>query len=188
MPSVHALITQIDNLMHLYPVPQNKQRIRNIGPSPMMKYPCGFFDGAAAGNIGGVGFVIHLNDDYCISFSLGCGSSSNTRAELLALWAILRVSKLMGLPMHSICGDSLVIISWLNRLATLNVPSLNHWCDDIHSMLLFAPHVIFKHIYHEHNTRADGLSKQALKMDMGVGFFSESLDGMIIDHGHFNLF
>ena len=132
--------------------------------------------------------MIHLNVDYCISFSLGCGSNSNTRAELLALWAILRVSELMGLPMHSIFGDSLVIISWLNRLATLNVPSLNHWCDDIRSMLLSAPHVIFKHIYREHNSQADGLSKQALKMDMVFGIFSESLDGMIIDHGQFRLF
>ena len=100
----------------------------------------------------------------------------------------MRVSKLMGLPMHSIFGDLLVIISWLNRLTTLNVPSLSHWCDDIRSMLLSAPHVIFKHIYHEHNTQADGLSKQDLKMDMGFGFFSESLDGKIIDHGHFMLF
>ena len=98
---------------------------------------------------------------------MGCGSNSNTRAELLALWAILRVSKLMGLPMHTIFGDSLVIISWLNRLASLNVPSLNHWCDDIRSMLLHAPHVIFKHIYREHNSMADGLSKQDLKLDMG---------------------
>ena len=112
----------------------------------------------------------------------------NTRAELLAIWAILRVSKLMGLPMHSIIGDSLVIISWLNRLATLNVPSLNHWCDDIHAMLLSSPHVIFKHIYRENKLRHDGLSKQALKMDMGFGILSESLHGMIIDHGQFMFF
>ena len=55
-------------------------------------------------------------------------------------------------------------------------------------MLQFAPYVIFKHIYREHNKQADGLSKQALKMDMGFGFFSKSLDGMIIDHGNFKLF
>ena len=76
-----------------------------------MNYPCGFFDGATAEHIGGASFVIFLNDDHFFSFSLGYGSSSNTRAELLALWAILRVSELMGLPMHSIFGDSLVIIS-----------------------------------------------------------------------------
>ena len=77
----------------------------------------------------------------------------------------------MGFPMHTIFGDSLVIIYWLNRIASINVPSLIHWCDDIRSMLLHVPHVIFKHIYREHNTQDDGLSKQALKMDMGFGFF-----------------
>ena len=174
--------------MNLYPVPQKKHKFRNIGLSPMMIYPCGFFDGAAAKHIGGAGFVIFLNDDHFFSFSMGCGSSSNTRAELLALWALLRVSELMGLPMHSIFGDSLVIISWLNRLASLNVPSLNHWCDDICAMLSHVPHVIFKHIYREHNSMADGLSKQALKLDMGSGIFSKSLEGMIIDHGQFMLF
>ena len=135
-----------------------------------------------------LGFVIFLNDDHLFSFSLGCGSSSNTRAELLALWAILRVSELMGLPMHSIFGDSLVLISWLNLFTSLNVPSLNHWCDDIRSMLLHAPLVIFKHIYREHNSMADGLYKQALKLDMGFGIFSESLEGLIIDRGQFMLF
>ena len=154
----------------------------------MKIYPCGFFDGVVAEHIGGAGFVIFLNDVHFFSFSMGCGCISNTRAELLALWAILRVSNLMGLPMHMIFGDSLVIISWLNRIASLNVPSLNHWCDDIRSMLLHTPLVIFKHIYREHNSMADGLSKQALKLDMGSGIFFESLEGMIIDQGQFLLF
>ena len=132
--------------------------------------------------------MIFLSDVHFFSFSMGYGCSSNTRAELLALWAILRVSKLMGLPMHRIFGDSLVIISWLNIIASLNVPSLIHWCDDIHSMLLHVSHVIFKHIYHEHNSMGDGLSKQALKLNMGHGISFESLERMIIDHGQFMFF
>ena len=40
----------------------------------------------------------------------------------------------------------------------------------------------------EHNSLADGLSKQALKLDMVYGTFSENLDGMVINHGHFVLF
>ena len=43
-------------------------------------YPAGFFDGALAKK-------------------MGCGQSSNTRAELLALWALLIVSKLLGIPL-----------------------------------------------------------------------------------------
>ena len=41
----------------------------------------------------------------------------------------------------------------------------------------------FKHIFREHNQQANGLSKQALELDMGFDKFYESLDGMIIDHG-----
>ena len=79
----------------------------------------------------------------------------------------------------------MVIISWLNRSAALDVPALMHWCKDIRNMLQMAPQVIFKHIFREHNSLADGLSKQALKLDMGHGFFSENMDGMVINDGHF---
>ena len=82
----------------------------------------------------------------------------------------------------------MVIISWLNRSAALDVPALMHCCKDIRNMLQLAPQVIFKHIFREHNSLADGLSKQALKLDMGHGFFSEYLDGLVIDDGHFILF
>ena len=77
----------------------------------MKVFPCGFFDGAAGNNLGGPRFVIYLNDKHYFSFSLGCGCSTNTRVELLVLWAILRVSLLMGLTIHLIFGDSMVIIS-----------------------------------------------------------------------------
>ena len=113
----------------MYPVPQKKRSRRLVAPGPLISYPCGFFDGAAAKNIVGVGFVILMDASYSINFSLGCGRSTNTRAELLARWAILMVSKQMGIPLITIFGDSLVIISWVNILATLNVPSLSHWCD-----------------------------------------------------------
>ena len=82
----------------------------------------------------------------------------------------------------------MVIISWLNRSAALDVPALMHWCKDIKNMLQLAPQVIFKHIFREHNSLVDGLSKQELNLDMGHGFFSENLDGMVINDGHFVLF
>ena len=94
----------------------------------------------------------------------------------------------MGLPMHLIYGESMVIISWINRLSALDVPTLMHWCNDIRIMLQMAPPVIFKHIFREHNSLADGLSKQALNLDMGYGNFSKTLDGMVINHGQLVLF
>ena len=158
-PAFSALISRIEGFLNSYPAPIKIHKIRDIGPKPRMAFPCGFFDGAAAEKIGGSGFVIYLNDAHFYSFSMGCGCSTNTREELLALWAVLRVSLMMGLPIHMIFGDSLVIISWLNRISVLYVPSLMHWCDEIINMLQMAPPVIFKQIFREHNSLADGLSK-----------------------------
>ena len=94
----------------------------------------------------------------------------------------------MGLPIKLIYGDSLVIISWLNGLSALDVPALMHWRGDIKNMLHAAPQVIFKHIYREHNSLADGLSKEVLYLDMGHGHYTEFLDGLVIHKGHFALF
>ena len=164
------------------------QKTRIIGPKPDWVFPCGFFYGASAANIGGSGFMIYLNETHYFSFAMSCGRCTNTRAELLALWATLRVCWLMGLPIKLIYGDSSIIISWLNGFSALDVPALMHWCGDIKKMLLSAPHVIFKHIYREHNSLADGLSKEAIILDMGHGSFTESLDGLVINDGHFELY
>ena len=132
--------------------------------------------------------MIHLSYSHCLYFSLGCGSSTNTRSKILALWALLPVTKLMGIPLHSIFGDSLVIISWATGKGTLNLPHLSHWCDDIRDMLLIFPEVTMKHIYHEHNQMADSLSKKALSLELGFENLMESLNDMIIDHGNFQLY
>ena len=82
----------------------------------------------------------------------------------------------------------MVIIPWLNRLSVLDMPTLRHWCDDIRDMLHHVPSVIFKHIYGEHNSLADGLSKSTLNLDMGYGKFTETLDGLVIANDIFVLF
>ena len=174
--------------LSLLPCAKKRVKFRNIGLPPPITYPCGYFDGAAAGNIGGAGFVLYLNNSHCLYFTLGCGSSTNTRSELLALWALLSVSKIMGIPLHSIYGDSLVIISWAIGNGSLKLPHLSHWCDDIRELLHIFPEVIMKHIYREHNQIANSLSKKALSLDSRFGIFKESLNDMIIDHGNFQLY
>ena len=187
-PVASLLISRIDSLYALYPVPPPKTRLRMIGTRPVHVFPVAYFDGAAQNNMGGAGFVIYISETHYLCFSVGCGLSSNTRAELLALWSVLRVCMLMGLPVHMIFGDSMVVISWVKKLSTLNIPSLKHWCDDIFSMMLLAPPVSFNHIYRELNMLADDLSKKALKMNLGLGYFSEYLDGLVIGEGTFSLF
>ena len=49
-------------------------------------------------------------------------------------------------------------------------------------------HMTIKHIYREYNQQADCLSKKALVLDPNFRFFTEFLDGMIVDHGNFQLY
>ena len=156
---VSSIIHQVEYLYHMYPVSKLKKKIRCIGIRPQILYPCGFFVGAATRNIGGVGFVLLLSASHTLGFSLGCGTSTNTREELLV------VSKHLGIPLLTIFGDSLVIINWANRNASLDSPSLGHWCKDIRSLMYNFSHLTIKHIYHEWNTMVDSLSKQGLVMD-----------------------
>ena len=132
--------------------------------------------------------MIYISETHYYCFTVGCGISTNTRSELLALWSILRVCKLMGVPIKMIFGDSMVVISWVKRLSVLNIPTLKHWCDEIYSMLQESPPVTFNHIYREHNMLADELSKKALNMNVGNGHFSETMDGKVIRDGYFTLF
>ena len=134
VPTVHILISQIDSLLNLYPVPQKN---KNLGTSVQVPWSF-FFVASLMGKLLSIWVVLAL-----WSFSIMIISLASPWAVVAAqtpelnYWhfGLFWVSKLMGLPMHSIFGDSLVLISWLNILTSLNVPSPNHWCDDIRSML-----------------------------------------------------
>ena len=94
----------------------------------------------------------------------------------------------MGIPIQRIFGDSVVIISWVNGLSTLEIASLKHWYDDIFHIRKLIPSVSFNHVYREHNMLADDLTKMALNLEVGSGHFYEILDGKVIDDGQFTLF
>ena len=75
--------------MHSYLVSDIKKKIRIIGSAPILDYPYGFFDGAATVNMGGAAIFIAINNVHSFSIKLGCGISTNTSVEILALWALL---------------------------------------------------------------------------------------------------
>ena len=64
--------------------PDNTKKVRVIGLAENLCFPHGYFDGEATNSMGGVGFTLYLNRDYFF-YKLGCGPTTNTRAELLAL-------------------------------------------------------------------------------------------------------
>ena len=85
-----------------------------------MIYPYGFMDGASSCMIAGVGYCIFLNESHHLEFSLGVGYGTNTKAELLNLWALLLSSQMMGIPLAHVFGDSSVIINWANGSTALS--------------------------------------------------------------------
>ena len=103
---------------------------RAYGSGPVLVFPYGFFDGAATSNNGGVGFCLFLNESHSFEFAVGAGTCTNTKAELIELWALLSVTKMIGIPYLNIFGDSVVIINWEKGNATLNPLDLSHWCMD----------------------------------------------------------
>ena len=169
-----------DDVMTFKPPPIHKHRIRNIGKSPTSVYPMIFFYGAAANMLGGAGIYIWLNEQHMLAFKLGCGSCTNTRAELLALWASLWVPKDIGLPYLHIFGDSSVIINWEKKESTLDMVNLEAWCFNTRILMSSFMWVDLSHVYREHNRRADILSKEGLHMTSGHLILTEFLGNEII--------
>ena len=76
------------------PVIKDRKRkiARQIGPKPRLIYPCGYFDGASTSSAAGIGYSLFINETHHLDFALGVGYGSNTKAELLGLWALLQSS------------------------------------------------------------------------------------------------
>lgn len=96
--SVYFLIQQvISTVRGLSPCAVKKKRSeRIIGRASVMYYPCGFMDGASKCMRAGAGYCIFINETHRLEFSLGVGHGTNTKAELLSLWALLLSSQMMG--------------------------------------------------------------------------------------------
>ena len=98
---------------------------------------------------------------------MGVGLSTNTRSELLALWTLLYCAKSLGLPTLHIHRDSTVIINWFNIRSTLSSLALDGWCQCIRDLEPFFIQLDAVHIFREHNTKVDSLSKEALTLALG---------------------
>ena len=73
-------------------------------------------------------------------------------------------------------------------MAWLAVVDLEHWRDHISEVKTSFLSINFQHIYREHNTSVDVLSKEALSLEMGKLSFIEMLEGEAIGRGSMLLF
>ena len=192
-PTVSGIFYQIINSAYLLlsRPPSSKQtgkKERRIGHTPNMVYPCGFFDGASTSSAAGIGFCLYLNNHHHLDCALGVGHGTNTKAELLGLWALLFTSQMMGVPLTHVYGDSQVIINWAKSLSALTPPDLHHWCRETQKLITSFPGLTLSHIYREHNRIADSLSKTALSLALGIGCFTEFIDDHLVTSDTIQLF
>ena len=138
--------------------------------------------------MGGIGFSLHLNESHSFEFAVGVGLCTNTKAELVGLWALLLTTQMMGIPTLKVFGDSSVIINWEKGNATLSPPDLHYWCRESRKLCTHFLELSFFHIYREHNHQADSLSKVALNLALGYTTYSEFFDGLMTSHDNFKLF
>ena len=105
---------------------------RNLnGLSLEYDFPVGFFYGASTLCKGGVGVHLMISTDHYFFLKLGCGQSTDTQSELLALQVLLSFSKHIGLPYLHIIGESSTIVNQFNGLASLEALELAGWCMEI---------------------------------------------------------
>lgn len=157
---------------------------RRIGQvSFVFNQPILFFDGAAQNGMCDVGGVIYLNEDHYYTFRLNCGNGSNMKAELLALWCILRCANIFGLVNIKVYGDSHVTIKCAAKEFDLNVIALSHWCGRARMDIDMQENISFAHIFREFNGQADELSKQALLGTEGLLVWEEWMDSSRLESG-----
>ena len=156
--------------------------------NPVLHFPCSFFDRASSKKVGGVGFYQMLNESHHLEFALGAGPCTNTKVELIGLWALMHTTQMMGIPKLSIFGSSLVIINWEKGTTSLTPPELYHWCRDTRKLCSCFLELSFCHIYREFNYLANCLSKKALSLAPGSSNFSEFIDGHLTSQDCFVLF
>lgn len=148
----------------------------------------GFFDGASYEHKGGAGFTIRCGLDYLLKFRLACGVATNTKAELLGLWGVLKVAAICVIDSLKVYGDSMVIINWANRQAKLENTLLYHWCNRISFLLNRFLDLSIVRVYRENNDVADSLSKEAPDGEPRVLFWEEWVDGLCAHFGSISSF
>ena len=158
-----------------FPYISIRRRQEGINPPPMIPVGIiGTFDGAEQGGICGGGGTLTLAHNHFIQFWLGMGQGTNMKAELLALWALLRIAKDRHIEDLSILGDSKVIIDWARKKHFLQVNKIFGWSSRTEELISSFQHIQFQHIYRAHNVTADRLSKRGLRVAEGHIYLEET--------------
>lgn len=159
-----------------------KKRVISVLPINKNE-PWAFFDGASQGTpaLGGAGGVLDMPDTSKICIKFAPGRGTNSKAELSALWAVLKTAQRKNVLRIQLYGDSKMVIDWANGKSQIKAPQLQYVLSEIKDVLTSFVSVSFTHIYRELNEEADILSKMALALQPGVLIEEEFRDGQLVE-------
>eukprot|EP00253_Pinus_taeda_P033090 PITA_33090 len=164
-------------------VPKNP--IRTNKPISLDKSkPWTFFDGSAQEAGCGGGALLYLNDDHYYKIQIKLGRGTNNFAELNTTKHIIHFAIQKQCSHLQLFGDSQIVCNWLNDASHCYAFSLRHILEETKRLITSFESFICSHIYREHNTDADQLSKEAAQNQRDDWLIQEVIDGTSHQHYH----
>jgi ribonuclease HI len=163
-PSPKAVIYRVLSLFSWQPSTVKPVLIKDID----LRLPEGFtlacFDGVAlsTGLCCGAGGFFKTHQSRITKWFLNCGSGSNTKAELMGLWASLLLASSWSISHLLVRGDSSVIINWINKKTELHSVQIEGWKKKTLDLSQSFTILNCQHFPRSFNLEADALSKRAL--------------------------
>jgi ribonuclease HI len=163
-PSIHSVVSKTLGSQKRHLTSQKLIPLRACMISQHLNTTIACFDGAtqADGKQCGAGGVFKTLDLTVYRWVFNCGGGTNTRAELLGVWATLMLATHLSFQRLQVLGDSKVVIDWLSKRGRLQASAIEGWKSRIKELIKPFQEISFEHIYREYNKEADLLSKQAL--------------------------
>ena len=113
-----------------------------------------------------------------IKWTFNYDRGTNTKVELLGVWAIVMLSNSLSISCIHVLGDSKVVIDWLLNKERLQVSTMEGWKTRIKSLSKNFLYISYQHIFINFNTEADKISKMAFEDTEGTLFYHHWINGV----------
>lgn len=169
----------------LLPEHPSRTPSRTIQPELIDKaHPWAFFDGSAQEEGCGGGGILYLRDNLCYKIQMNLGRGTNNFVELSTAKHLIHFALEKHCTHLQLFGDSKLVCNWLNRTSHCFAFTLRHILDEAHMLSTSFDKFVCQHIYREHNTGADYLSKNAVRRQEEDWLIQEEVDGTFHQYYH----
>jgi len=168
-PSLPVVVHRIMASFHWQPFTVKPFPLKACDFKMAEGYTLACFDGAALSNglCCGAGGIFKNHPTRITKWFFNCGVGTNTKDELLGLWASLTLASFWSINHLHVLGDSRVIIDWITQKCKLHSVHIECWKLKMLELSKHFTDINFHHISRSHNREADALSKRALNEVVG---------------------